>query len=278
MAGGARVFEAAAASPAGIVAGSLKLQLGDVSAAATAATAPTPTQARRAERHRLDMVRIRAAAADDPMVTRLLAAAFGAMSRAVCNHAAEWMPAGLVATNGSITKTGKLCSANITPALRAKYDALQATSTPVERLHAVGRVSDDRHKRQRNESRAGDSLGRYNNQAGWLTGEIDERGGLKVAETMLAACRKAAGRARRVTLKAQLVGGPRKARRARREAGQQEDAQGGQGGRERAHRAAAARAALLRAEEAGDRRLAGASRTLLSGTLVGPTTHGSRLL
>ena len=210
-------FEAAAASPAGIVDGSLKLQLGDVSAAATAATAPTPTQARRAERHRLDMVRIRAAAADDPMVTRLLAAAFGAMSRAVCNHAAEWMPAGLVATNGSITKTGKLCSANITPALRAKYDALQATSTPVERLHAVGRVSDDRHKRQRNESRAGDSLGRYNNQAGWLTGEIDERGGLKVAETMLAACRKAAGRARRVTLKAQLIAAGR-AKRAERDA------------------------------------------------------------
>ncbi|EOD08659.1 hypothetical protein EMIHUDRAFT_217403 [Emiliania huxleyi CCMP1516] len=209
-------FEAAAASPAGIVDGSLKLQLGDVSAAATAATAPTPTQARRAERHRLDMVRIRAAAADDPMVTRLLTAAFGAMSRAVCNHAAEWMPAGLVATNGSITKTGKLCSANITPALRAKYDALQATSTPVERLHAVGRVSDDRHKRQRNESRAGDSLGRFNNQAGWLTGEIDERGGLKVAETMLAACRKAAGRARRVTLKAQLVAAGR-AKRAERD-------------------------------------------------------------
>ena len=109
-------------------------------------------------------------------------------------HAMSSGVAGLVAATGAIAETGKLCSANSTPALRAKYDALQATSTPVERLHAVGRVSDDRHKRQRNESRAGDSLGRYNNQAGWLTGEIDERGGLKVAETMLAACRKAAGR------------------------------------------------------------------------------------
>ena len=104
---------------------------------------------------------------------------------------------------GLVDQAGKLCLANITPALRAKYDTLQATSTPVERLHAVGRVSDDRHQRQRNESRAGDSFARYNTQPGWLTGEIDERGRLKVAETMLAACRKAAGRARRVTLKAQ---------------------------------------------------------------------------
>ena len=53
------------------------------------------------------MVRIRSRAKDDPLVLRLLAAAFDAMAKDIGNHAAEWMPAE-VATDGSITKEGKL--------------------------------------------------------------------------------------------------------------------------------------------------------------------------
>ena len=205
-------FLAAAAAPERIVDGSLKLQL----TVAPAAPAPvTASQARRSERHRRDMVRIRAKAAGDATVTRLLAAAFGAMAKGVANHAAEWLPAGLVATDGSITTEGKLCAAKITPELKAKYDALPSTSTCVERLHAVGRCSDDGHKRQRLESRAGDALAKYNGQGGWLAAEIDGSG-LEAAETMLAAARAAAARARRVTLKQQLVAAGR-AKRAKRD-------------------------------------------------------------
>lgn len=206
-------FESAAAAPEGIVDGSLKLEL----PGAPAPPAPTTaSQARRSDRHRADMTRIRAKAAGDATVTRLLAAAFSAMAKGVANHAAEWLPAGLVATDGSTTVAGKLCAANITPELRARYDALLSTSTPVERLHAVGRCVDDRHKRQRVESRAGDQLASFNDQGGWLAREIDTHG-LEKAEAMLAAARAAAARARRVTLKQQLIEAGR-AKRAKRDA------------------------------------------------------------
>ena len=72
-------FEAAAAAPERIVNGSLKLELPGARAPPPPATA---SQARRSERHRADMVRIRAKAAGDATVTRLLAAAFGAMATA----------------------------------------------------------------------------------------------------------------------------------------------------------------------------------------------------
>ena len=160
------------------------------------------------------MARIRARAARDAVVARLLTAAFDAMAKGAANHAAEWLPAGLVATDGSTSSTGKLCAQNITPELRARYDALLSTSTPVERLHAVGRVSDDRHKRQRVESRSGDALARFNNQGGWLAGEIDSRG-LEAVEAMLGAARAKAARARRVTLKQALVSAGRAKRAAR---------------------------------------------------------------
>ena len=129
-------FEAAAAAPERIVDGSLALAIPGAPARPVPASA---SQARRSERRRLDMARIRAMSAGDATVKRLLEAAFGAMAKGVANHAAEWLPAGLVATDGSTTTEGKLSAARITPELRAKYDALPTTSTPVERLHAIGR-------------------------------------------------------------------------------------------------------------------------------------------
>ena len=148
-------FVSAAASPSAVIDGSLAMDLG-VNVEPPAATA---SQAKRSARAAIDVARIRRVAAGDKLVEQLLTAAFAAMAKATANHAAEWLPAGLVATNGSVTVEGKLCAAKITPELYAKYDALTATSTPVERLHALGRVTDDRGKRQRVDSRAGIALG-----------------------------------------------------------------------------------------------------------------------
>ena len=201
-------FERAAASPSAVIDGSLQMELGCELAPAAPAT---DSQAKRSARNRIDMVRIRAAATNDTTVEKLLAAAFGAMAKATANHASEWLPAGLLATDGSTTTEGKLCSARITPELRAKYNALTATSTPVERLHAIGRCTDDRGKRQRIDSRAGIALGIYNGQAADLAGmEIEE-----LAKTFNV-CRKAARKARKQTIKQQLIAAGR-AKQAERE-------------------------------------------------------------
>ena len=98
-------FELAAASPSAIVDGSLQMELG----LELAPVAETASQAKRSARGAIDMARIRAAATSDPVVERLLAAAFAAMAKATANHAApEWLPAGLVATDDSVTSEGKL--------------------------------------------------------------------------------------------------------------------------------------------------------------------------
>eukprot|EP00966_Prymnesium_polylepis_P065098 1510919-Prymnesium_polylepis.2 len=96
-------FQACAAAPADVVAGSARLDLGT-----PPPTAPTAAQATRSERHRIDMGRIRGKAASDPLVARLLTAAFDAMVAATENHAAEWL-----------APDGKLCAGKITPELRA---------------------------------------------------------------------------------------------------------------------------------------------------------------
>jgi|EP00966_Prymnesium_polylepis_P050971 hypothetical protein len=94
-------FERAAASPAGVIDSSLKMELGCELAPAAPVTA---SQAKRSARAQIDMVRIRAKATGDPIVEQLLATAFAAMAKATANYAAEWLPAGLVvATDGSIT-------------------------------------------------------------------------------------------------------------------------------------------------------------------------------
>ena len=144
-------FRDVAQRPAGVLEGSLKLDVGG--------PPPTPasaSQAKRSERARIDMVRIRAAAAGDPTVERLLKVAFAAMADATENHAAEWL------------EGGKLAKSKITPEMRAKYDALVSTSTAVERIHALGRCSDDRSGMQRADTRAGVCLARYNGQTAWL--------------------------------------------------------------------------------------------------------------
>lgn len=201
-------FKQAAASPAAIIDGSLYMELG----IELPVTRATPSQGSRAARHEIDMERIRRKAVGDPIVEQLLSAAFEAMAKATANHAAEWLPAGLVATDGSITTEGKLCAAKITPELRAKYDAFCATSTPVERLHAIGRFVDDRGKLQRVDSRAGVQLGIFNGQAAYLADMTAEQ-----LEKTLNVSRPAARRARRVTIKQQLIAAGR-AKRAEREA------------------------------------------------------------
>ena len=189
-------FDRAAAAPAGLIDGSLRLAF----AAEAAAPPATGAQAKRSARAQIDMARIRGVATGNPLVERLVAAACAAMATSTKNHAAEWLG-----------PDGKLCSAKHTPELRAKYDALVAVSTPVERIHALGRCADDRGGMQRPEQRAGLVLARFNNQAEWLL--LKEETGLARA---LNICRSEARLARRQTLKQQRVASGR-SKRAERE-------------------------------------------------------------
>jgi hypothetical protein len=184
----------------------------DLGSAAVPAATSTASQVRRSERAQIDIARIRGKAADDPLVTQLLGAACSAMAKATANHASEWLPAGHVATDGSITAEGKLCTAALErkPWKRAKYDALPSTSTGVERLHAMGRCSDDRGKVQRLDSRAGVTLGAYNGQSNWL-GNMDP----DEQAARLGVARSTAAVARKVTMKAQLLAVGRAKREAR---------------------------------------------------------------
>jgi hypothetical protein len=172
------------------------------------------------------MARIRATVKADSqqgeLVERLLAAACEAMAKATANHAAEWLPAGLEATDGSITVEGKLCAARITPELRAKYDALPTTSTSVERLHAFGRGCDAQAGMQRADTRAGVCLGRYNGQAEWLRSKstaelrkllnVSRQAARALLRTTLKAQRAEAGRAKQAERETKL--GSKRARRA----------------------------------------------------------------
>eukprot|EP00966_Prymnesium_polylepis_P048971 1133366-Prymnesium_polylepis.1 len=121
------------------------------------------------------------------------------MAKATANHASEWLPAGELKTDGSLTVEGKLCASRITPELRARYDALVSTSTCVERLHAIGRVVDDRCKLQRVDARAGITLAAFNDQGGWLGSKPEEE-----QEVRLNAARAEASKARKQTMKAML--------------------------------------------------------------------------
>ena len=172
------------------------------------------------------MERIRATIQADPqqgeLVEKLLSAAFEAMAKATANHAAEWLPAGLEATDGSITVEGKLCAARITPELRKKYDALPTTSTSVERLHAFGRGCDAQAGMQRADTRAGVCLGRYNGQVEWLRSKstkelrlllnVSRQAARALLRTTLKVQRAEAGRAKQAERETKL--GSKRARRA----------------------------------------------------------------
>ena len=203
-------FERAAASPTSVVDGILVLDIHGVQAAPVIRPGDCSATTRRSVRHHLDMVRIRGKSKDDPLVARLLAAAFEAMAKATANHAEEWLPAGLTKTDGKPSAGGKLRAELITDELRAKYAALLSTSTPVERLHAIGRHVDERHKRMRHDSRAGLQLGRFNN----LGSRLAERASTDLDARMRAACKRART-ARRDTLKMQLIAAGRAARAER---------------------------------------------------------------
>ena len=188
-------FERGAADPASVIEGSLSMGLGGATPAAV-----TPGQARRGERARLDTLRIRSAAVGDPVVERLMAAAFTAMAAGTRNHASEYLPG------------GKLCAAVITPELRAKYDALISTSTCVERVHAVGCDADERGKWQRPDTRAGIVLGKVA-RADLHCAKL----GLAELQQRLNVCRPVARAERKQTLKAMLIEQGR-AKRAERDA------------------------------------------------------------
>lgn len=189
-------FRDVEARPAGLLDSTLRMDLGGAPAAAA-----TAAQARRSERARIDMERIRARAKGDALVERLLKAAAAAMAKATENHASEWLG-----------PDGKLCAAKVAadPSLRDKYDALVAVSTPVERLHALGRNADARGGFQRAEQRAGVVLAQFNDQAGWL--QKKDATGL---ERALDICRAEARLARRLTIREQRVAAGRSKREAR---------------------------------------------------------------
>ena len=178
-------FKAAAASPASVIEGSLKLDLGGVET-----TPATALQATRSERARIDMVRILTKAIGDALVERLLTAAFTAMVSGTENHASDWL-----------APDGKLCTEKITPEIRERYDALPSTSTSVERLHAIGRRVDDGGGIQRYENRAGISLAMYNNQSTWLEAKSASSG----LDGLMATARVAERAARRQTLKQRRI-------------------------------------------------------------------------
>lgn len=145
-------FKEAAADAPSVIEGSLQLhgRLG------LEAPAEAPSKATRGGRARLDMLRIRGAAAGSALVEEMVAAAMAAMVPATENHAAEWLPG------------GKLCKEKLTPELFKRYDALVASSSCVERVHAVGKDNDERSGSQREDTRIGMTLARVNDQSGYL--------------------------------------------------------------------------------------------------------------
>lgn len=91
-------FKAAAASPAEVIKGSLKLRV-RAGAEAESHDGASFASATRSERARLDMQRIVTKATGDVLVEKLLVAASDAMGKATANHAAEWLPEGELATD-----------------------------------------------------------------------------------------------------------------------------------------------------------------------------------
>ena len=136
-------FEEAAQSPETVASGELCLL--PIEAARQQKETP------RSARAEIDMQRIRAAAKDDPLVARMLTAAFTAMAAGTRNHASEFLPG------------GRLCSEKVTPELRKAFDGCQTTSTSVERGFAIGRL----HDRQAGVARA-------DSRAGWILGKMDD--------------------------------------------------------------------------------------------------------
>eukprot|EP00966_Prymnesium_polylepis_P300436 6943129-Prymnesium_polylepis.1 len=110
------------------------------------------------------------------------------MAAGTRNHASEYLPG------------GKLCTAAITPELRAKYDALVSTSTCVERVHAVGRDADERAKWQRADTRAGIVLCKVDRTDKYAAGL-----GMEDLQAQLNVCRPAATASRKQTIKAFLI-------------------------------------------------------------------------
>ena len=80
--------------------------------------------------------------------------------------------------------------------MHRRYDALVATSTSAERVHAVGRAVDEVRGAQHDETRAGLVLARINGLSAWLS--TKEAGEVR---TLLHVSRKAARRALKQTIR-----------------------------------------------------------------------------
>lgn len=142
-------FEQAAASPQSVIDGSLRLSIEGIREAKE-----TP----RAQRAAIDMQRIRRLSTGDELVQRMVAAAFSAMAASTRNHASEFLPGGVCATD------------KISPELRARLSGCPMTSTSAERMFALGRAHDKRAGAARDDTKAGVVLGGMDNTVAFMRG------------------------------------------------------------------------------------------------------------
>ena len=163
-------LEEAAESPQSAIDGSLclrtSLEAGKLRT--TPKKQQTASAKRRAERAKLDLERIRAAIDADAelksLVHEMLSAAFEAMALGVRNHAAEFMPG------------GRLCSANISPALRAAMDGTPLTSVSAETMFARVKRRADRGGIARHDTRMGAVMCERDGTVGWTQGQSKAQG------------------------------------------------------------------------------------------------------
>jgi len=129
---------------------------------------PTASAKRRASRAKLDLERIRAAIDADAelkaLMHEMLSAAFTAMALGVRNHAAEFMPG------------ARLCSANITPTLRASMDGTPLTSVSAETMFARVKRRADRGGISRHDTRMGGVMCERDGTVTWCMGQSKAQG------------------------------------------------------------------------------------------------------
>jgi hypothetical protein len=168
-------LEEAAACPQSAIDGShcLRTSLEAGGLRTTTRKQQTASAKRRAARAQLDLHRIRAAIDADAelksLVHEMLAAAFTAMAAGVRNHAAEFMPG------------GSLCSANITPVLRAAMDGTPLTSVSAETMFARVKRRADRGGIARHDTRMGGVMCERDGTVAWTWGQAKPQGLMNLA-------------------------------------------------------------------------------------------------
>jgi len=168
-------LEEAAANPQSAIDDSLSLRASLEAAGlrTTPRREPSAAQRRRAVRAQADMQRIRAAIGADAelkaLVHQMLTAAFTAMAAGVRNHASEFMPGGCC------------CSANVTPALRARLDGMPLTSVAAEAMFARVKRRAERGGIARHDTRMGGVLCERDGTVEWARQQKDADGLLRLA-------------------------------------------------------------------------------------------------